>query len=130
MRNSNAEKRMTIDADQPTYFHERMNTLPGDSPLGLGFNMNETGWRLYEAPRRVLEEKEKNTVKLRSHKNEKTLFIAFGGIACTGDKLSLWMIAKGKATPNEGKFGSDPRITIKYAKGGWATESPVVEYFQ
>jgi hypothetical protein len=73
-----------------------MNALPENYPPELVFDMHETCWRLYEAPRRVLEEKGKDTVKLRSYKNENTSFAAFGAITCSGDKLPLWVIAKGK----------------------------------
>jgi hypothetical protein len=39
------------------YFLERMNGLLEDYPPELVFNMDETRWRPYEAPRRLLEEK-------------------------------------------------------------------------
>jgi hypothetical protein len=58
--------------------------------------MDETYWLLFEALRRILEEKGKETVELRAHTSEKTLFTAFGGIICSGDKLPLWIVAKGK----------------------------------
>jgi hypothetical protein len=71
------------------YFREKMNTLPEDYLPELVFNMGEACWRLYEALRRVLEEKKKERVKLRSYRNGKTSFTAFGGIVCSGNKLPL-----------------------------------------
>jgi hypothetical protein len=84
MRKLYAEERTIIDADETTYFRERTNTLREDYPPKLAFNMDATCWHLNEAPRRVLEEKGKDPVKLRSHKSRKTSFPAFGGIACSG----------------------------------------------
>jgi hypothetical protein len=54
-----------------------------------------------EASRKVLEEKRKETVKLRLHKSEKTSFTAFGGITSSGDKWPVWVIAKGKTKSSE-----------------------------
>jgi hypothetical protein len=116
-----------MDQDYATYFRQRMNRLPEDQPPELVFHMDETCWRLYDAPGRVLEEKGKQTVKLCSHQSEKTSFTAFGGITCSGDKLPLWVIAKGKTERSEAKFGSHPGIIIKHAESGGATENRIVE---
>jgi hypothetical protein len=80
---------MTIDTEYATYFRATMNALPEDYPPELVFDMDETRWRFYESPRRVLEEKGKETVKLRSSKSEKISFTAFGAITCSGDELPL-----------------------------------------
>jgi hypothetical protein len=79
VRKPHAEKRTTIGTD-----YARMNALSEDYPPELVFNIDETCWHLYEAPRRVLEENGKETVKLRSHKSEKTIFTVFGAIICSG----------------------------------------------
>jgi hypothetical protein len=130
MRRPYAEKRMTIDADYATPFRERMNTLPEDDPLEPVFNMDEMCWRRFETARRVVEEKGKETVKLQSHKSEKTSFTALRGIACSEDKLPLWVIAKGKTKRSEAKFGYHPDILIKHTESGWATENLIIEYLQ
>jgi hypothetical protein len=49
--------------------------------------MDGTCWAFLEAPRRILEEKGKDTVKLRSQRGEKISFTAFGGISYSGKKL-------------------------------------------
>jgi hypothetical protein len=69
-------------------------------------------------------------VTLRSYKSEKTLFTAFGAITYNGDKLPLWVIAKGKTKRSEAKFGCHPGIIIKHAESDWATENLIVEYPQ
>jgi hypothetical protein len=108
MRKLHAEKRTTIDADYTVYFRKRMSALPEGYSPELVFNMYETCWRLHEALRRDIEEKRKETMKLRSHKSEKTLLTAFGGISCNGEKLPLCVITKGKTERSEVKFGSHP----------------------
>jgi hypothetical protein len=47
-----------------------------------------------------------------------------------GDKLPLWVIAKGKTKRSEAKSGSHPGIIIKHAESGWAAENPIVAYLQ
>jgi hypothetical protein len=66
-----------------------MNVLGEDYPPELVFNLDNTGWRLLEAPGGILEEKEKDMVKSRLHTSEKASFTVFGGTACSGDKLPL-----------------------------------------
>jgi hypothetical protein len=107
-----------------------MNTLPEDDLPELVSNMDETCRRLHEAMRRAVEEKEAETGKLQSHQSKKTSFIAFGGIPCSGDKLPLWVIAKGKTGRSEAKFGSHPGIIIKHGENGWATENLIIECVQ
>jgi hypothetical protein len=130
MRKPGAEKRATIDAYYATYFRERINTLPEVYLRELVLNTDETWWHLYEALRRVLEEKGKEIVKLRSHESEKSSFIAFGGITFSADKVPLWLVVKEKTKRSETKFGSHPGIIIKQAEVREATASLVVEYRQ
>jgi hypothetical protein len=84
MRRPHAEKFSTIDDGYTNYFCERTRTLQEDSPPELVFNMEETCWRLFEALRMVLEEKGKETVKLRSERSEKTSSNASGRITLMG----------------------------------------------
>jgi hypothetical protein len=51
------------------------------------FNANETWWRLYETPHRVLVEKGPEIVKIKSTPSETLSFTALGIISVKGDKL-------------------------------------------
>jgi hypothetical protein len=42
----------------------------------------------------------------------------------------LWQIAKGKTKHSALKSGFHPRIIIKHAESGWATENSIVDYLQ
>jgi hypothetical protein len=96
LRTSHQERRTALDESYATYFPNRLNDLANDYPLGLIFNMDETCWRIFEAPRKVLTEKGAETVKLLTPTNEKTSFTAIGAISAAGEKLALWVLAKGK----------------------------------
>jgi hypothetical protein len=104
-------------------FLERLNSLSNDYPPDKFFNMDETCWRLFEAPQKVLAEKGAETVKLRAPTSEKTSFTAFGTISASGQKLPIWVLAKGKTPRPEPKFGAHPGVILQHTDSGWATEN-------
>jgi hypothetical protein len=89
--------------------------------------MDETCWCHFEAPRKILEEIGKETVKLRSKQNKEPSFTASEGIRCSGNKLSLWVIAKGKTARMEARFGTHPQVIMKYPESGWPTNNLIVQ---
>lgn len=92
------------------------------------FNFDETCWKLYLGPRRVLAEKGTTTVKLKSFTGEKLSVTAFGTISASGNKFPLWVITKGKTPRTLKKFGEHPEIIFKYTESGWAKEEVIFEY--
>jgi hypothetical protein len=63
-----------LDESYTTYFLNQLNDYPPD----LVFSIDETCWRLFEAPRKVLAEKGAEVVKLLTPTDEKTSFTAIG----------------------------------------------------
>jgi hypothetical protein len=116
MRRSHAERRTEINEAYARYFCDRTNALCEGYPPELVFNLDEICWRLFKAPRWTLEEKGKETVKLRSHTSQETSLAAFGGITCNGDKLPLWVVAKGKTTQMKVKFDPHPGIIMRHTE--------------
>jgi hypothetical protein len=92
--------------------------------------MDETCWRLFEAPQKVLSEKVAETVKLRAPTSEKTSFTALGTISASGQKLLLWVLAKGNTPRSERKFGAHPGVILQHAVSGWATENLISNYIE
>jgi hypothetical protein len=66
-----------------------LNDLANDYPPDLVLNMDETCWRIFEAPRKVLAENGVETVKLLTPTDEKTFLTAIGDFSAAGEKLSL-----------------------------------------
>jgi hypothetical protein len=100
------ERRTPLDKEYAAYFLNRLNSLSNDYPPDLVFNMNETCWRLFEGPTKGPDGKRAETVKLWSRKSEKTSFTAFGAISVSGQKLPIWLVAKGSRDVN----GNSPLI--------------------
>jgi hypothetical protein len=75
----------------------------------------------------MLAKKGCDTVKLESTTGEGTSFTALGDISCAGEKLLLWVLAKGRKVHCERKFGPDPKAILPHSKSGWATENVIIE---
>jgi hypothetical protein len=52
------ERRSAPDKNYVDCFLERLNSLSNDYPLELVLNMDETGWKLIEAPQKFTGEKD------------------------------------------------------------------------
>jgi hypothetical protein len=89
LRRLHYERRSALDETSVDYFPGRLNSLLNNSPLERIFNMDETCWRLFETPRKVLAEKGSDTVNLESTTGEKVSFTALGAISCASQKLPL-----------------------------------------
>jgi hypothetical protein len=123
LRTPHKERRAELDESYAAYFLERLNRLSNDYRPDKVFNMDETCWRLFEASQKVLAEKGAETVKLRAPKSKKTSFSALGAISTSGQRLPLWVLAKGKTPRSERKFGAHPGFILQHTDSGWATEN-------
>jgi hypothetical protein len=130
LRTPHKEWRAELDESYAAYFLERLNSPSNDYPPDKVFNMDETCWRLFEAPQKVLAEKGAETVKLLARTSEKTSFTALGTISASGQKLPLWVLAKGKTPRLERKFGAHPGVILRHTDSGWATENLISSYIE
>jgi hypothetical protein len=77
-------------------------------------------------PNRILAEKGTETVKLnKSHKNES--YTVYGCISAAGERFPCWILATGKTSRSESKFGSHPDVILKHTESGWSTDQMMVE---
>jgi hypothetical protein len=116
-----------IDESYVEYFLGRLNSLSNYYPPERVFNVDETCWRLFEAPRKVLAEKRSDTVQLQSRTGEKALFTAVGAISCAGQRLRLRVLEKGRTAQFERKFGNHPDVIMRHSETGWVTENVIIE---
>jgi hypothetical protein len=130
LRTPHQERRTCLNQDYAASFLDRLNNIHSDYPPELVFNMDETCWRLFETPRKVLAEKGAETVKLQSKTSKKISFTALGAIPAIGEKLPLWVVAKGKTQRSEQKFGTHPDVFFQHTDSGWATENLIVAFVE
>jgi hypothetical protein len=77
-----------------------------------------------------LAEKELDTIKLEPITGEKTSLTALSVISCAGQKLPLWMLAKGRTVQCERKFRHHPMAILRRSESGWATENAIVQFIE
>jgi hypothetical protein len=130
LRTPHAERRAHIDEDQVEMFTSRLNSASSDYPLNRILNFDETCWKIYMGPKKVIAEKGTDTVKLQATTGEKLSLTAFGVISAAGEKLPLWVIAKGKTERSLRKFGEIPGVVFKFSESGWATEQLILEFIE
>jgi hypothetical protein len=128
LRSPHHERRTKVSDAAVDAFLQRLSTIPDDYPPELVFNMDETAWRLYIPPMKVLAEKGTESVKLRTAKGEKESFTAFGAISADGQKLPLWVVTKGKTDRSHLKFGEHAEVRITHSVNGWSTEDLMISY--
>jgi hypothetical protein len=119
-----------MDWSYSTYFLERLNRLSNDYPPDKVFIMDESCWRIFEAPQKVPAEKGAETVKLRAPTSEKTFFTVLGATSACGKKLPIWALVKGKTHRSERKFGAHPGVILQHMDSGWATENLISNYIK
>jgi hypothetical protein len=128
LRAPHMERRCNIDSAYVKTFQERLNDCRADYPPERVYNFDETCWKIYYGPRRVLSEKGSNSVKIKSFTGEKQSVTAFGAISASGEKLPLWIVTRGKTERVPKKFGDHPDVVLRYSVSGLATELLIVDY--
>ena len=94
------------------------------------YNADETSWRIFMSPKRVIAEKGCHSVKLISSKSEKIAVTAIGAIRADGKKLPLSIIGKGKTERCLRKFGEFDDIIFHHSNTGWSSESVMMAYLE
>jgi hypothetical protein len=130
LRTPHRERRTTVDPRYSSYYQQRLKYLSSLYPPNMIFNMDETCWRLFETPRKVVAQTGTESVKVSAPAGEKTCFTALATISAAGDKLPLWVLAKGKTAQCEVKFGTHPNILVRHTESGWATEDIILSYIE
>jgi hypothetical protein len=130
LRTPHHEQRSALDERDVDYFLMRLNSLSNDVLPELIFNVDETGWRLCEVPRKVLAKKGSDTVKLEWTTGEKTPCTALGARSCASHKLPLWVLAKEWTVQCERKFGHHPMVILRHLESEWATKNVIAEFIE
>ena len=124
------ERRTRTDLTEEENFLFRVSELKEEYPLSRIYNADETSWRLYMYPKKVLEEKGASSVKLNSSNNEKLSVTAIGAINAEGAKLPLWVLRKGKTMRCVQKHDVFDDIIMHNSENGWSTETVMVDFLK
>jgi hypothetical protein len=95
------------------------------------YNMDESNWKLNELPSTTLAEVGSEVVKGFIAGNVKKSFSIIATVSADGNKLPLWIIAKGKTMVCQRGFGEikAPNI-ITHSENGWSNEPVLLQYLK
>jgi hypothetical protein len=129
LRTPHEDRRPDVSEDAVARFLERYNSMQNDYPPDKVYNFDETCWRRI-LPRCVLAKKGTETVKLRCKQNTKESVTAFATVSLSGEKLPLWVIAKGESDRSLTKYGRHTNLLLKTSENGWSNKILMLEYLQ
>ena len=108
-------------------------SLKEKNQLNLLVNMDETSWRICYAGDMTWAKKGAQSVKIHVDHNVKTALTALASITATGDKLPLYILAKGKTQVAERKQvrGIEGfEYQTDRSKSGWTTTEVMMRYLK
>ena len=130
-RKPHGERRTTVSEDHVRYYQEKLENAFRVYPKERIFNMDETCWKISNTPLKVVNKIGVPTVKISSSQNQKISLTAIATIDASGAKLPIWIIAKGKTSRCETKFGKpNENLIFCHTVNGWATEEILISYLE
>jgi hypothetical protein len=130
LRIPHAERRTLIRDAAVESFKRSLQAAKARYPTSRIFNFDETSWKCYLGPQKVVAEKGTLTVKLSAPRGEKECYTAYGCISAERQKLPFWILTKGKTNRPHAKFGAIPGVTIQHPPNGWTTDDMMVKYLE
>jgi hypothetical protein len=128
LRIPHPERRCKIDESMAIQFKARLGAASNRYPATRIFNFDETSWKCYLGPQKVVAEKGTSVVKLNAPRGEKECYTGYGCISAAGDKLPFWILTKGKTNRSHAKFGATPDVIIQHTPSGWTNDDMMVQY--
>jgi hypothetical protein len=124
------ERLTKIDQSIVTEFRNRLQSAKMRYPPNRIFKFDETSWKCYLGPQKVIAEKGTETVKLVTPRGEKESYTGYGCISADGTKLPFWILTKGKTERSHAKFGAVPGVIIEHTPNGWTNEAMMIKYLE
>jgi hypothetical protein len=130
LRTPHLQRRTPIDQEYATHFLDRLRTARQEYPAERIFNFDETSWKRYVGPNKVLAEKGSEAVELKTVIGEKDSSPGYGCISAAGEKLPFWILTKGKTDLSHAKFNAPQGVIIRHTPSGWTNEEMMVQFLE
>ena len=131
-------KRRTAPNDQIiASFLGQMDAVKAQFPPELIFNVDETCWRLLNGAIKTLARKGSTEVTITTKVDPKKDITVIAACSLAGERLPLWILAKGKTKRCENKFTESPKLRHALSSGklfvfhspdGWSTSDVMIHY--
>ena len=136
MRKPHLRRRTAPDDHAIGRFLLEMNLAQMQFPPSLILNVDETCWRLINGQVRTLARTGQEDVHVMTRLTEKSDITAIACVTLSGERLPLWIIAKGTTPVCEEKFRTAPNLRraigrhlfVDHSESGWSTGEVMIRY--
>jgi hypothetical protein len=136
LRKPHIKRRSDPDDDSVCAFLAEIEWIMSAIPPGKVVNADETGWRVVDGELRTVANVGAESVTCRFPCDEKMSVTVIAAVSFAGDKLPLWVIAKGKTVRCESKIREghlmqairSGRLLVTHSESGWMDKKVAEEY--
>ena len=130
MRSPHVQRRTKPDDENVSQFITDIDLASAELPAGLIFNVDETCGIVVNGRLKTLATRAQHEVLLKSEGNPKTNVTVICSLGCAGDRLPLYMLAKGKTpkctklykdSPHRRRYFASHDLVIDFSLTGWST---------
>jgi hypothetical protein len=123
-----AVRRCGIQPDEIQRFKEELRAAYRDYPRSHIVNADESMWLVLWQPRKTIAEKGVESVKIAVNGDPKAGFTLIGSICANGERLPLFIIAKGLSARCHKQFGRSFPGAIAHSKSGWVNQEVFLDF--
>ena len=139
MRMPHVRRRTLPDDDQVASFLADMDASQFQFPDSDVFNIDETCWRLVNGRLRTLAVRGQDEVDVKCGADPKSDITVICGCSRSGDRLPIYLLAKGKTPRCTQRFRDSPQLRTYFASNdlvvdfsptGWSTHEVMLRYLK
>lgn len=133
------KRRTSPDDQQVALFVNHMQLVNSQFPDDLIINVDETCWCIINGKLRTVASKGADDVRVILNDDQKKCLTVVASCTKAGERLPLWLIAKGKTNVCERKYRNDPRLRhyiqssqlyVDHSENGWSNEDLMIRYLE
>jgi hypothetical protein len=139
LRKPHPKRRPKTEPMSVQAFQARLAAVMGRYAPEIVINMDETSWKHLNNGPLTIAETGSETVNCYFRGDPKTCLTAIAAITAAGEKLPLWILARGKTTRCEARYRSHDAVqaairrgdlVLSHQRNGWSNAAIAAEYLQ
>lgn len=139
MRSPHVQRRAKPDDEKVAQFIEDIDLASAELPESRIYNVDETCWRVVNGRLKTLATRGQDEVIVTSDGNPKTDVTVICACSRAGDRLPLYMVAKGKTEKCTKRYKESPHLrrhfashdlVIDFSSKGWSTHEVMKRFLK
>jgi hypothetical protein len=137
IRTPHPKRRPMVDDERRAAFVQGMIQILTTLPPAMVLNMDETSWKLINHQIGTVADIGTEGISCLFDGDPKTCLTAIATISAAGEKLPLWIIAKGKTARCETRYHrnctraiADGKLKVTHQPAGWVNSDVAKEYLK